>query len=158
MTRNRHMGSGRRGVIPPNWGRDHGAVMADTLDSAVTIRSLVGTTPVFDEEAGYSTVEPNTPVYSGPASIAAQQQPPGGDAVMGEEKVPVRRYEVMLPHEIAVVFPDMTITVDRCDPDPMLVGQVLVVDQAQLGTRRFARVLTCTHTFQDPDLATVVVP
>ena len=136
---------GRRGttVIPSDWATAPSAIVARTLASTVRI-GTVSTEPVWNEGRGQSESGGLVAVYAGPASIMAAND--GSNPTVAEDEVATRVYDITLALSrpgANLVTSEHIVLVNACD-DPALVGRRLQLEQAELGTRSFSRVLRAT--------------
>jgi hypothetical protein len=140
--RRHHTGSGRAKVIPDDWQEQHAGVIAQTFTATVTIGDPEAAATPFNDTTGQTTVTPAAPVYSGSAAIAVVART---DRIVAaaDELESTRIYEVTLPWAVAGIKPGHVVHVVTSS-DTMLVGRDLAIDTAQLGDRRFSRVLHAT--------------
>jgi hypothetical protein len=139
--RRHHTGSGRSTttVIPDDWQDHHAGVVAQTFKATITIGNPEAATGTFNDTTGTTDVTPAAAIYSGPAAIAVVTDTDRLVAA-ADEQASTRMYEVSLPVDVAGIKPNHVVHVDD-SPDPMLTGRDLAIDTAQLGDRRFSRVL-----------------
>jgi hypothetical protein len=141
--RRHHTGSGRptTNVIPTDWTNIPAGVIAQTHLAMVTISNPENATEIFNDVTGTTDVIPGATLYSGPASVEAF----GGDNVVDAagELASTRIYQVVLPVTVVGIKPHHVVRVVS-SPDPDLVGRDLAINTAQLGDRRFSRVLLTT--------------
>lgn len=138
-----HLGSGRSKPIPDDWGTAHAGVIAATLPAMVKVRPAVAGAPAFNPLSGQTEASAGFPVYTGAARITAVTSPPGGPTEMVDEQIQTRVYEVVLAYAVEVAAPGLVVDVTS-DPDPMLVGARLLIDDVDRGSNRFSRVLLAT--------------
>lgn len=139
-----HTGSGRSTttVIPEDWQDHHAGAIAQTFSATITIGNPEDAAQDFDDTTGQTRVTPAAAIYSGPAAIAVVTDT---DRLVdaADEQASTRRYEISLPVDVAGILPNHVVHVDD-SPDEMLTGRDLAIDAAQLGDRRFSRVLHAT--------------
>jgi hypothetical protein len=144
-----HTGSGRRRVIPEDWGRNHAPVAAGTRNAVVTLRRPATTEwdPDAADGRGATVTTPGA-VYASQVSarIQAQINRSHNDTTTAEETVTVPPYLVTVDHDLQPHDGD-EVQVVTCAGDPTLVGQPLRIDHVLRGTERFERDLFCTLTY-----------
>jgi hypothetical protein len=129
-------------VIPTDWAASHAGVIDKVTATASTVAiGQPGGTSAWNEGLGRTVTQPKDPVYAGPAELMAVSDTARALTVV-EDPIKSRVYDVTLPYAATkLIVPEMVITVDTSDPDPMLAGRTLRVHAIERGSRRFSRVL-----------------
>jgi hypothetical protein len=137
-----HTGSGRRRMVPEDWGRNHAAVVATSRNAIVNLRRP-STTGWIPEDRITGVVPGEVYASNVTARIQAQINRSDNDAESAEETLTVPPYLVTVDYGLEP-FDGDEVEVVTCTGDPMLVGRSFRVDHTVHGTERFERDLFCT--------------
>lgn len=137
-----HTGSGRRHVFPTDWQTHHAAVVDDTLDCWVEIRSAEGIAG-WDDVLQQTVTVKAPAVWAGWATVEPKVTTDGGGVYAADEQVPTRVYDVVASRCLVTATPHLVVDVVS-SPDPMLVGGRLSIDSVERGSRMFSRGIVAT--------------
>jgi hypothetical protein len=143
-----HTGSGRRRVIPKDWGRDHAPVVATSRNAVGSLRhaSPADTNP----DDSWATSDQSTHVTPGAtyaSNVPARIQSlithrSDTDRDVAEEILTSASYLVTIDIDWPVREGDLY-AVDQCDGDTTLQTRLLRIEHVVRGTERFERDLFC---------------
>lgn len=131
-------------VVPVGWSRAHTPVAAGGMNGRCRIYDPATATPGWDAPTESATLTRGEAAYDGPCRIEPALS--ATDVLQADDAETVRGYLVQILFDAESVEKDWVLIPYDVVNDARLDGQVLTVDDVQLGTERFTRDLICSHT------------
>jgi hypothetical protein len=131
-------------AIPTGWSQHHAPVAAGGMNGSCRIYDPATATTTWNPATESNDFTRGTAVYDGPCRIEPTLS--ATDVVQADDAETVRGYLVQILFDADPVEKDWVLVPYDVTNDTQLNGQVLTVDDVQLGTERFTRDLICSHT------------
>lgn len=131
-------------VIPTGWSQAHAPVAEGGMNGRCRIYDPATATTGWDAPTESATLDRGEAVYDGPCRVEPALS--ASDVLQADDAETVRGYLVQILFDAAAVEKDWVLIPYDVVNDAHLDGEVLTVDDVQLGTERFTRDLICSHT------------